>query len=235
MIVLVVPTYNEAKNIEIFVKRIFELGIKEFQMVAIDDNSPDGTGKILDELSLSFPINVIHRSSRAGLGTAYKEAFRAVLRDFEEARLILQMDADFSHDPVDLPKLIEKGVSCDLVLGSRYISEGGVENWGMLRRVISRAGCTYSRLILSLPYKDLTGGFKCWKRETLANIDLENISSVGYNFQIEMTYKAHKNGAKICEIPIIFKERSQGTSKFHPGIIYESFLKVLSLRLRGGK
>ncbi|OGZ44534.1 MAG: hypothetical protein A3F26_02790 [Candidatus Ryanbacteria bacterium RIFCSPHIGHO2_12_FULL_47_12b] len=235
MIVLITPTYNERANIEEFVRRVFSLGLKDFCMVIVDDNSPDGTGIRADELSRRYPIRVIHRAGPRGLGAAYSEAFQTVLSVYPEARFIIQMDADLSHDPGDIARLLEKAREYGLVLGSRYIPGGGVKNWGLARRIISRFGCFYSRVILGLPYHDLTGGFKCWRREALALVPFGSLSSIGYNFQIETTYWAHRGGARICEVPIVFYERKEGTSKFHAGIIIESLIKVVRLRLFGGK
>ena len=173
----------------------------------------------------------MHRQKKEGLGRAYVEAFRNVL-ERDNPDFIIQMDADLSHDPAAIPLMLEKIKNCDLVLGSRYIRGGKVENWAFLRKFISRFGNLYARTILGLPYLDLTGGFKCFRRKVLENIDLSSLSSTGYNFQIETTYKAHKKGYKICEIPISFTERKIGNSKFNLGIILESFWKVLLLRFR---
>lgn len=230
-ITVIIPTYNERNNLELLVKKIFDLKIPDSRIMVVDDNSPDGTGKLAEELGKQYPITVLHRQKKEGLGRAYVEAFRNVL-ERDNPDFIIQMDADLSHDPAAIPLMLEKIKNCDLVLGSRYIRGGKVENWAFLRKFISRFGNLYARTILGLPYRDLTGGFKCFRRKVLENIDFSLLSSTGYNFQIETTYKAHKKGYKICEIPISFTERKIGNSKFNLGIILESFWKVLLLRFR---
>lgn len=227
---VVIPTYNEKENIERLIKRIFELGIPSLKMVVVDDNSPDGTGEILESLKNSYPIHVIHQKEKMGLGRAYVRAFHEILK--EPPDYIIQMDADFSHDPAAIPRFLETINNYDLVLGSRYTSGGKIENWDFLRRLVSRFGNIYARMILNLPYTDLTGGFKCWRREVLEQLDLESLSSLGYNFQIETTYKTHQKNFRIHEIPIVFTERKSGTSKFNLSIILESFLKVPRMRFR---
>lgn len=227
---VVTPTYNEQDNVELLVRKIFSLGIPSLEMVIVDDNSPDGTGRIAEELAKIYPIRVIHREKKMGLGTAYTAAFKTLLG--EKFNYIIQMDADLSHDPADIPRFIEMARDHDVVLGSRYVEGGTIENWDFLRKLISRFGNFYSRFILWVPYRDLTGGFKCYRKAVLASLDLDSLSSLGYNFQIETTYKAHKLGHKIHEIPITFTERKFGDSKFNLGIIIESFLKVILLRFR---
>lgn len=231
-IVVVTPTYNEQDNLPMLAEKIFSLGIDDLGLIVVDDNSPDGTGQLADELSQKYPIKVIHRLEKRGLGTAYIEVFRFILRSQNPPDYIVQIDADLSHDPAVIPIMIKKAGECDLVLGSRYIRGGGVENWGFSRRLVSRFGNIYARIVLGIPIHDLTGGFKCWRREALERINLDSLSSLGYNFQIETTYRVYRLGYKICEIPIIFKERKTGVSKFNLGIILESFLKVLLLRFR---
>jgi dolichol-phosphate mannosyltransferase len=180
---------------------------------------------------------VVHRPQKSGLGTAYIEAFKEVLlqqkADWDDT-IIIQMDADLSHDPAAIPEILRKAQNdkCDVVLGSRYIKDGKIENWDFFRKLISRFGNIYARIVLGLPYRDLTGGYKCFRAEVLKNIDLEGLSSVGYNFQIETTYRAHRARYRICEIPISFTERKVGASKFNLGIILESFWKVLLLRFK---
>ncbi|MEK7192150.1 MAG: polyprenol monophosphomannose synthase [Patescibacteria group bacterium] len=230
-ITVIIPTYNERNNLELLAQKIFDLKIPDSRIMVVDDNSPDGTGKLAEELGKQYPITVLHRQKKEGLGRAYVEAFRNVL-ERDNPDFIIQMDADLSHDPAAIPLMLEKIKNCDLVLGSRYIRGGKVENWAFLRKFISRFGNLYARTILGLPYRDLTGGFKCFRRKVLENIDFSLLSSTGYNFQIETTYKAHKKGYKICEIPISFTERKIGNSKFNLGIILESFWKVLLLRFR---
>ncbi len=232
-IVVVTPTYNERDNLPVLVERIFSLGIDKLSIIVVDDNSPDGTGQLAEGLAQKYPIKVIHRSEKRGLGTAYIEAFKFILKSQNPADYIMQIDADLSHDPAVIPMMIKKAGECDLVLGSRYIRGGGVENWNFTRRLISRFGNIYARFILGMPIYDMTGGFKCYRREVLEKINFDSLSSIGYNFQIETTYRVYRLGYKVREIPIIFKERKTGSSKFNLGIILESFFKVLILRFRG--
>lgn len=232
MIYVVTPTYNERANLPILVEKVFALNIPGLQMVIVDDNSPDGTGKVADELAQKHPIKVIHRQGKQGLGTAYVAAFKSILPSCEHDSFIVQMDADLSHNPAAIPALLQKAKDCDLVLGSRYIGGGGTENWDFFRKMVSRFGNVYARLILRLPYRDLTGGYKCFRAEVLKNIELDSLSSVGYNFQIETTYRAHQRGYKIREAPIIFTERKTGASKFNLGIMLEAFWRVLLLRFK---
>lgn len=240
---IIIPTYNERGNLEELVQKIAGAasdaagaGIPHFKIIVVDDNSPDGTGRIAEKLAQIHPLRVLHRSGKAGLGTAYVHAFKKILSgefdDWGRPDFIVQMDADLSHDPKDILRMLAKAQNCDLVLGSRYVPGGKIENWGIGRRLLSYFGNVYARIVLNLPYRDLTGGFKCFKRRVLQNLDLDSLSSVGYNFQIETTYKAHKMGCKICEIPITFTERKTGKSKIDFRIIIESFWKVLSLRLK---
>ncbi len=226
---VVIPTYNERENLPALVEKIFALKIPDLRLMVVDDNSPDGTGRIADELRQKYPVTVIHRAEKSGLGKAYVQGFESLP---PEAEIVIQMDADLSHDPAAIPAMLEKIKTCDVVLGSRYIPGGNTKNWDLARKLISRFGNFYARTILALPYRDLTGGFKCFRREALEKINLSLLSSVGYNFQIETTYAAHKKGLKICEIPITFTERRLGSSKFNLGIILESFWKVLRLRFR---
>lgn len=227
-VTVVTPTYNERDNIGMLAERIFQLGIRDLSLFVVDDNSTDGTKEILLQLSKKYPVYVLHRERKLGLGTAYIDAFRKVLQG--DADIIVQMDADLSHDPSVIPTMLEKIQSYDMVLGSRYVRGGRIENWDRARKLVSKFGNFYARIILGLAYKDLTGGYKCFKRDVLEAIDLGQLSSIGYNFQIETTYEAHKNGFNICEIPITFSERKTGQSKFNIGIIFESFIKVLRLR-----
>ena len=231
MVYVVIPTYNEKDNLPILAEKIFALKIPDLKLLVVDDNSPDGTGRLAEELAKKWPIQVIHRAGKQGLGTAYVAAFKEILRSAQNDDLIIQMDADLSHDPAVIPAMLEKIKSCDVVLGSRYIRGGKVENWDFFRRLISRMNF-FVRIILWVPYHDLTGGFKCFRADVLKNINLDSLSSVGYNFQIETTYKAHRKGYQICEIPIVFRERKTGQSKFNLKIMLEAFWRVLLLRLR---
>lgn len=234
-VLVITPTYNEKENLPILAEKIFNLGIEGLEMLVVDDGSPDGTGQLAEELARKYPIQVLRRRGKLGLGRAYVAGFKKALSDFKNyPDYIIQMDADLSHDANVIPEMLKKtNQSCDVVLGSRYIKGGAIENWDKIRELISRFANVYARWVLWLPYRDLTGGFKCWRSEVLKSIDLNSLSSVGYNFQIETTYKAHKKGYKICETPIVFTERKEGESKFNVGIILESFLKVLSLKLYG--
>lgn len=231
-VIVVVPTYNEKENLPVLAEKVFGLNIPNLEILVVDDNSPDGTADAVRELAQKCPVQIIVRNEKRGLGTAYAAAFKSVLGRPDKPDYIIQMDADLSHDPADIPHLLAKIKTCDVVLGSRYIKGGGVENWNWLRRCISRFGNIYAQFVLNLPYHDLTGGFKCWRRAVLEKISLDDLSSTGYNFQIETTYKAHRLGYKICEVPIIFTERKIGRSKFNLGIIWESFIKVLWLRIK---
>ena len=230
--VVVIPTYNERSNIIEVIEKIFALGLNDLEVLVVDDNSPDGTDEVVKELSLKYPIKLLSRAKKEGLGKAYVSAFKLILSAQDKPDYIIQMDADLSHNPKNILDFLHKIGEWDLVLGSRYIKGGGTENWDVIRKMVSRFGNIYAQLILSLPYKDLTGGFKCWKRGVLEKINLDSLSSTGYNFQIETTYKAQKLGYKICETPIIFTERKTGKSKFNLGIIWESFIKVLWLRIK---
>ncbi len=227
---VVTPTYNERGNLPILVEKIFALKIPELRMVIVDDNSPDGTGALAEELARAHPISVLHRAGKQGLGTAYVAGFKHTLA--EKPDFIIQMDADLSHDPTTIPVMLEKMQESDLVLGSRYIPGGRTENWDFFRKMVSRFGNFYARTILGLPYRDLTGGFKCFRREVLEKINLDSLSSVGYNFQIETTYRAHQSGFTIAEVPIVFRERKTGQSKFNLKIMLESFWRVLLLRFK---
>ena len=230
---IVLPTYNERENLPRALDRIREVadgrGIQLHTLI-VDDNSPDGTGRLADQLAEKHPdVSVLHRSEKEGLGKAYIAGFRHAMEN--GADLLFEMDADLSHDAAYLPdflRLIEQGA--DIVLGSRYVKGGGVENWPLARKVISRGGSLYSRIILGLPYHDLTGGYKCFRRQVLEALDLDAIGASGYGFQIEMTYRAHKAGFTIKELPIIFVDRQVGDSKMSKGILLEAMLMVWRLR-----
>jgi dolichol-phosphate mannosyltransferase len=231
---LILPTYNEAQNLEAMVAealpRMSEAGVDPTVLV-VDDTSPDGTGAIADRLAAADPaVRVLHRTRKDGLGRAYLAGFAAALEG--GADLILQMDCDFSHDPADLPRLIAASGAAHVVLGSRYVPGGGVENWAARRRIQSRGGCLYARLILGVPVQDLTGGFKCWRRQALETLDLDGVDAHGYAFQIEMTYRAIKAGLTMAEVPIVFRERREGQSKMTARITLEAVWKVPALRLR---
>jgi dolichol-phosphate mannosyltransferase len=232
---LVLPTYNEAENLERIVRAsVPELAkaTSDHHILVVDDGSPDGTGEIADRLAAELePVEVLHRPAKEGLGRAYLAGFERALAS--GADLVLEMDADFSHDPKDLPRLIDASSEADLVLGSRYVPGGGVTEWGLIRRMLSRGGSWYARVVLGLPVRDLTGGFKCFHRRTLEGIEYRDTHADGYGFQIEMTYRAIKAGFSVKEIPIVFRDRTEGTSKMSPRIAIEAVWKVPALRARG--
>jgi dolichol-phosphate mannosyltransferase len=233
-VVICLPTYNERANLEPLVRRLGEVlaGVEaEARVLVIDDSSPDGTGELADRLSgeLAF-LSVLHRTRKEGLGPAYIAGFRWAFQ--QGAERILQMDADFSHDPADLPRLLAATEVSGLALGSRYVEGGGTENWGKGRQAISRFGSFYARTILGVPVRDLTGGFKCWRRDTLEALPLGRIRTKGYAFQIETTYRAIRAGFGVAEVPIVFAERRSGGSKMSRGIVFEAMWKVPELRVR---
>jgi dolichol-phosphate mannosyltransferase len=229
---LIVPTYNEASNIEPLVGAVRKVLPASRHILIVDDSSPDGTGEIADRLAAEHEdVEVLHRPRKEGLGPAYLAGFREALA--QGAELVLQMDADFSHDPGYVPRLLDASRNADLVLGSRYVSGGGVTEWGPLRRLVSRGGSTYARTLLGVRIRDLTGGFKCWRREALEAIDLDEVDSRGYAFQIEMTYRAIRAGFRVVEVPIVFRERRVGTSKMTGLIVGEAIWRVPALRFGG--
>jgi dolichol-phosphate mannosyltransferase len=229
---LVIPTYNEAENIEGLVAAAGEALPAERRILIVDDASPDGTGEIADRLAADRDdVQVLHRDRKEGLGPAYIAGFRTALA--AGAQLVAEMDADFSHDPADLPRLIAAAESADLVLGSRYVNGGGVADWGPIRRLISRAGSAYARTVLGVRIRDLTGGFKVFHRRVLEGIGLETIPSLGYAFQVETTYRALRAGFRVAEIPIVFRERRVGQSKMTGAIVVEAALRVPMMRLKG--
>ena len=233
---LILPTYNEAVNIEPFVRAVLpELAeaAQEHRILIVDDNSPDGTGRIADRLASELEaVEVLHRPEKQGLGIAYLAGFRRALEG--GADLVLEMDADFSHSPADIPRLIAASAEADLVLGSRYVPGGGVSDWGLVRRILSRGGSWYARLVLQVNVHDLTGGFKCFRRTVLETLDLDSIHAEGYGFQIELTYRALRAGFRVKEVPIVFRERQAGLSKMTARIAAEAVWKVPALRLRRG-
>lgn len=227
---LVLPTYEEAGNIDQIVRRALENMPDGSRVLVVDDNSPDGTGEIAERLAAELPVEVVHRPGKEGLASAYIAGFRQALG--RGAELVLQMDSDFSHDPADLRRLVEASGRADLVLGSRYVPGGGVRDWSLLRQAISRGGSTYARIVLGIEIKDLTGGFKCFHRKVLEAIDLDRISSQGYAFQVEMTYRALQAGFNVLEIPIVFRDRQVGKSKMSRAIVLEAAWRVPLLRRR---
>jgi len=222
--VVCLPTYNERENLE------RALGDKGVRVLVIDDNSPDGTGEIADGLARELDyVDVLHRERKEGLGPAYLAGFRRALAD--GADLVLEMDCDFSHSPDDVPRLLAAAEEADLVLGSRYVPGGSIGNWGLVRRFVSAGGSFYARVLLGSRVRDLTGGFKCYRRQVLETIDLEAIESKGYAFQIETTYRATRAGFRVVEVPIHFVDREEGGSKMSRAIVAEAVWKVPALRL----
>ncbi len=201
------------------------------RVLVIDDSSPDGTGELADRLAAELPtVEVLHRERKEGLGPAYVAGFARALA--AGADLVVQMDCDFSHDPADLPRLVAAAGDADVVLGSRYVRGGGVRNWGLVRRLVSRGGCLYAQAVLGVGVRDLTGGFKCLRREVLETVDLASVSALGYAFQIEVTYRALRRGYRVVEVPIVFVDRRAGRSKMSRGIVLEALWKVVALRVR---
>jgi dolichol-phosphate mannosyltransferase len=230
---VVIPTYNEADNLSSIVRAVEEELQRsvpdDFRVLVVDDNSPDGTGAIADRLSEELAtVEVLHREAKDGLGHAYLAGFSRALA--ERAELVIEMDADFSHDPRYLPQMLDAAQEADLVLGSRYVAGGGVRDWGLIRRLVSRGGGLYARAILGVGVQDLTGGFKCIRRSVLETIELESVRAEGYVFQIEVTYRALLAGFTVREIPIIFRDRTVGSSKMSTRIALEAMWLVPRLR-----
>jgi dolichol-phosphate mannosyltransferase len=230
-VVVCLPTYNERENLERMLRALTGVLPNGRAILVIDDASPDGTGELADRLAEELDgVRVLHRAQKEGLGPAYLAGFREALS--HGAELVLEMDCDFSHDPRDVPRLIAAAAGADLVLGSRYVRGGTIVNWGLWRRLVSSAGSLYARVVLGLPVRDLTGGFKCYRRAVLESIDLGAIKSRGYAFQIETTYRAVRAGFRVVEVPIAFVDREEGGSKMTRGIVVEAIWKVPALRLR---
>jgi dolichol-phosphate mannosyltransferase len=232
---LILPTYNEAENLEPIVRRsldvIRDAASDGHRVLVVDDASPDGTGAIADRLAEELPdeVEVLHRAAKLGLGQAYLAGFRRALD--AGAALICEMDADFSHDPADLARLLRAADDADLVVGSRYVAGGQIEGWGLMRRIVSRGGCWYAERVLGVDVRDLTGGFKCYRREVLEAIELDTVRSQGYAFQVELTYRAVRNGFRVREIPIVFRDREVGRSKMSWQIALEAVWRVPQMRL----
>ena len=228
-----VPTYNERDNVEPLVRALGEvLDLTHDRVLVIDDNSPDGTGEIADRLAEELPwLSVLHRERKEGIGAAYLAGFAVALAS--QAELVLEIDCDFSHDPKDVPRLIAACADgADVALGSRWVEGGGTVNWGLGRRIVSRGGSLYARVILGVGIRDLTGGFKCFRRQVLETIDLDAITTRGYGFQIEGTYRSLRAGFRVVELPITFADRRVGESKMTSGIVFEAMRQVPLLRLR---
>ena len=228
---VVLPTYNERENLPNIVPAVLAQG-EEFHVLVVDDNSPDGTGGIADELAASNQrVSVLHRNAKRGLGTAYIEGFKqALVRGYD---FVFEMDSDFSHSPADLPRLLAAARTADLVIGSRWTPGGGTRNWSWLRMFISRGGSIFARLVLGLRIADLTSGFKCFRPEVLASLNLDAIQSNGYAFQVEVNYLCSRQGYRIAEVPIVFTDRRVGKSKMSSGIVLEAMLMVVKYRLFG--
>ena len=226
---VIVPTYNELENLPLFVPAVLSVD-PGLDLLVVDDNSPDGTGQLADEIaSHEARVTVIHRPGKLGLGTAYVAGFRyALAADYD---LVIEMDADFSHRPEDLPSLLSAIATADVVVGSRNVPGGRTVGWSRIRTVISRGGSLYARSLLKLPIKDCTGGFKCFRSSALAQLDLDHLLSNGYAFQVEVNHACHKSGLRFAEVPITFPERAFGRSKMSPAIAFEAALLVLRLRL----
>jgi dolichol-phosphate mannosyltransferase len=229
-LLITVPTYNEAQNIVLFIKTVFENIPKEAEILIIDDNSPDGTASLVEQLIQSFPLrlHLLNRSHKQGLALAYLAAFEwGLSRNYD---VFLQMDADFSHNPKYIPIMLAEIDKYDVVIGSRNIKGGGVEGWSMLRKLVSKGGSLYSRIVLGCPINDFTGGFNLWKKSALLNIDLQKIISKGYSFQVEMKYKAYCKGCLTKEVPILFSDRKLGKSKMSQGIFFEALINIWKIR-----
>lgn len=228
---IIIPTYNESENVEKLLEEIYQVK-DNLNILIVDDNSPDKTYEIIERLidkKYKNKLFILKRNGKLGLGTAYIAGFRwALARDYD---YIFEMDADFSHNPKYIPEFLKEIKTYDLVIGSRYVPGGGVVNWGIIRKFVSRGGSLYSRIILGAPIKDFTGGFKCFKRKTLKNLNLDKIVSNGYSFQVELNYKVWLKGMKIKETPIIFEDRTLGKSKMSKKIFLEAILKVLWMRI----
>lgn len=226
--VIIIPTYNEKENIGPLVKEVFKHN-PQVEILVVDDSSPDGTGNLVRQMHEENPkVHLLSRANKEGLGRAYIAGFKwAIAHGFEA---IVEMDADFSHRPEDLVKILENLKTADFVVGSRYVAGGGTKNWGLMRKIISRGGSLYSRLILGFPLNDWTGGFNAWRKQTLDKIVLDSVTSNGYSFQIELKYKALKAGCKGVESPILFEDRRVGQSKMSSKIVFEALYRVWLMR-----
>ena len=228
---VILPTYDEAENLRPLVAAVrAALADVDFRILVVDDDSPDGTGRIADELAAAHPeVAVLHRAGKAGLARAYVAGFGHALA--HGAGYVFEMDADFSHDPEDLPRLLaEARAGADLVIGSRYVPGGGIVNWSLGRRAVSRAGCLYARATLGVPVRDLTGGLKCFRAETLAAIGYASARADGYAFQVELTHRVLRRGLRVVEVPIVFHERREGESKMTWAIAFEAAWRIPVLR-----
>lgn len=235
---IVIPTYNEIQNLKGLIEAVFQVvdskahlfGVKEVNILVVDDNSPDGTGKLADEIAKKEPrVSVLHRTQKNGLGKAYVAGFAWALDRGYDA--ICEMDADFSHNPTYLPEFWRLLKDYDVVMGSRYVDGGGVRNWGIGRKLISRGGSLYAQTILGMKTNDMTGGFNAWRRQVLEAVDLSTLRSEGYAFQIELKWRAWKKGFKLIEFPILFEDRTAGKSKMSKRIIVEAMMRVAGMKI----
>ncbi|OYZ11249.1 MAG: dolichyl-phosphate beta-D-mannosyltransferase [Bdellovibrio sp. 28-41-41] len=226
---VIIPTYNEKENIDSIVRAVLDQKL-DLHILVVDDNSPDGTGQIVQTLMGAFPgyVHLLTRMKKEGLGRAYIAGFKWGLE--KGYSHVIEMDADFSHRPVDLIKHVNEWGTCDFVIGSRYVPQGETVNWGLMRKLISRGGSLYSKIILGFPINDWTGGFNSWRRDVLEKINLDSVTSNGYSFQIELKYKASRKGFKCKEVPIVFEDRRVGKSKMSMKIVFEAFYKVWQIR-----
>ena len=231
---VIIPTYNEIENLQSLVEAVLSGTPNEVEILVVDDGSPDGTGQLADTLATRFPrIHVLHREGKQGLGSAYVAGFRWGLQ--QKFDVLIEMDADFSHHPKYLPKMLQLLEKNDVVIGSRYVEGGGTVNWGLGRRILSKGGSLYSRMILSAPIRDFTGGFNGWKRHVLEAMDLATLRSDGYSFQIELKYRAYRMGCRIEEFPIVFEDRKVGHSKMSRKIVLEALGRVWQFRTSSGE
>lgn len=232
-VVVILPTYNEAENLPLMVEQLFSLGVEGLHLLVIDDSSPDGTGQVADDLAARHPdrVQVVHRPGKLGLGTAYVLGFQRALE--EGANYVIHMDVDFSHSPEMVPVFLDEIRDYDVVVGSRYAPGGSLDpKWGLRRRLLSWGGNFYARLVTGLPLRDVTGGFRCFRRQTLLGLDLSRIRSDGYVFHAEVAYACHKKGYRMVEVPIHFQERTYGQSKMSLGIIREAAWRVWEMKGR---
>lgn len=228
--IIILPTYNEAENIEKLIKKITALHIPRLEIIVVDDGSPDGTAKIVERMAQHYPVHLIKRAGKLGLGSAYITGFKKALA--LKADLIFEMDADFSHDPDDIPRMIAAAADADLVIGSRKVQGGKIIGWGWIRKFMSNGAMMFSRILLGLTTKDVTAGFRCFRQEVLSTLDLDAIKSNGYAFQEELLYRTQKHGFKITEIPVTFIDRQEGKSKLSKKDIIEFFLIIIKLKFK---
>ncbi len=232
-VIIVIPTYNERENLSVMVPRLRALGIPGLSLLVVDDNSPDGTGRLADQFAAESPdfMAVVHRPGKLGMGRAYIQGFQTALD--RGADLIIQMDADFSHPLTTIPVFLQRIADADVVVGSRYVAGSSLdEHWGPKRRALSKGGNNFARLMTGLPFYDVTGGFRCYRRSIMERIPLDQVKSEGFVFQVEMAYLAHRNGARFIEVPIHFADRVAGDSKMSLKIVWEAFWRVWDLRFR---